>query len=231
MTSQTSVAYACTPLDIDAAAPAAVISAGQYYFYRFGPVLLDISHGEFKQIIHDAQHRYFSTALTIHQRLEKLHAAYQVLVQPHLDHDPLADQVLPHKYLVPAQDEQGAPIEYEIVRIRIRQSNTDPHLNRQGLCRLHPAAADQSLSQDRRQNYWAEVIRSGEQFFYRVGHTLIDISKEDYCRVIDNPNLYHLSTALYLHRRISRINHAKAADAADVAAAIGGTTGARASTL
>ncbi|HLR30549.1 MAG TPA: hypothetical protein VK082_08220 [Paenalcaligenes sp.] len=212
MTIQTFADYEHTHLNFDAQEQGTVISAGNHYFYRYGSVLLDISHQEFQQILDNPHLYYFSTALKIHQRLKRLHAAYQVLVQPYLDGDPLAKQTLPYKYEVTDLDADGVDIKYEVVRIRIRQSDTDPHLGRHGISHLQPSSQTSGLSPDNRQNYWAEVIRTQNHFYYRIGNTLIDISKDDYCRVIENPNLYHLSTALYLHRRVSRINKIKSAE-------------------
>lgn len=211
MTHLTTTDYELTHLNFDAQEQADVISAGQHYFYRYGSVLRDISHAEFEQIIKNPRLYYFSTALKIHQRLKRLHAAYQLIVQPHLDRDPLAAQPLPYKYLISGEDEQGQGIDYEIVRIRIRQSSTDPQLKGQVLDSVSDSTVQTELIPAETSSYWAEVIRAEEQFFYRIGNTLIDISKDEYCRVIENPNLYYFFTALYLHQRIGRINKIKAA--------------------
>ena len=53
-------------------------------------------------------------------------------------------------------------------------------------------------------NYWAEAIQSGNQYFYRVGDTTLDIVGHEYAAVIANPNLYYFSKALNLHLRVQR---------------------------
>jgi len=212
MTLQNFADYEHTYLNFDAQEQATVISAGNHYFYRYGSVLLDISHQELQQILDNPRLYYFSTALKIHQRLKRLHAAYQTLVQPYLDNDPLAEQTLPYKYEVTDLDADGIDTKYEVVRIRIRQSDTDPYLVRHGMSNLQPFSQPSLCAIGQRQNYWAEVIRHQKYFYYRISHTLIDISEDNYCRVIENPNLYYLSTALYLHQRVSRINKIKLAE-------------------
>jgi len=53
-------------------------------------------------------------------------------------------------------------------------------------------------------NYWAEAIADGDKFCYRVNGTTVEITEDEFCKVIGNPILYYFSTALKLHFRIKR---------------------------
>lgn len=57
---------------------------------------------------------------------------------------------------------------------------------------------------DDEHNYWADAIKCGDDFFYRVGDTTVPISEHEYRMVIANPNTYYFSSALKLHFRIDR---------------------------
>jgi len=57
---------------------------------------------------------------------------------------------------------------------------------------------------DDENNYWADAIQCGDDFFYRVGDTTVPISEHEYRMVIANPNTYYFSSALKLHVRIER---------------------------
>lgn len=57
---------------------------------------------------------------------------------------------------------------------------------------------------DDENNDWADAIRDGAEFFYRVGNTTVGIDKDEYHHVIVNPSLYSFSTALKLHQWIKR---------------------------
>lgn len=57
---------------------------------------------------------------------------------------------------------------------------------------------------DDENNYWAEAIRRGNRYFYRVGSTTVECSEREYTAVIANPNTYYFSSALVLHVRIQR---------------------------
>src|SRR5690625_6692924 len=59
MTLQNFADYEHTYLNFDAQEQATVISAGNHYFYRYGSVLLDISHQEFQQILDNPRLYYF----------------------------------------------------------------------------------------------------------------------------------------------------------------------------
>lgn len=58
---------------------------------------------------------------------------------------------------------------------------------------------------DDENNYWADAIRRGNSYLYRVGETVIPISEHEYNLVIKNPNLYYFSSALKLHYRVNRV--------------------------
>ena len=57
---------------------------------------------------------------------------------------------------------------------------------------------------DERLKYEAEAIKDSERYYYRVGDTTIEITKNEYERVIANPRLYYFSTALSLHNVIEK---------------------------
>ena len=53
-------------------------------------------------------------------------------------------------------------------------------------------------------NYWAEAIRIGDSYFYRVGDIVVPVLEYEYRNVLANPNMYYFSSALKLHYRIQR---------------------------
>lgn len=55
---------------------------------------------------------------------------------------------------------------------------------------------------DDENNYDAEVIEEGGQFWYRAKGVTIKITAHDAHRVIGNPHLYYVTRALSLHYRI-----------------------------
>ena len=57
---------------------------------------------------------------------------------------------------------------------------------------------------DDKDNYWAEAIKLGENYFYRIGETVVPVTEYEYRMVIANPNLYYFSSALKLHHRVER---------------------------
>lgn len=59
-------------------------------------------------------------------------------------------------------------------------------------------------------HYWAEVIRDATGFHYRVSGVTVEITEEEYKKVLANPHLYYFSTALRLHMRIRRTMEARA---------------------
>jgi hypothetical protein len=52
--------------------------------------------------------------------------------------------------------------------------------------------------------YFAEAIEDGDKFYYRVNGTTVEISEDEFHKVVINPSLYYFSTALKLHFRIKR---------------------------
>jgi hypothetical protein len=57
---------------------------------------------------------------------------------------------------------------------------------------------------DERFKYEAEAIEDSDGRYYRVGDTAIEITKNEYERVIANPRLYYFSIALRLHNVIEK---------------------------
>lgn len=57
---------------------------------------------------------------------------------------------------------------------------------------------------DDESNYWADLIKDGERFFYRAHGTTVEISEFEYERVLANPNTYYFSQALKVHVRLMR---------------------------
>jgi hypothetical protein len=53
-------------------------------------------------------------------------------------------------------------------------------------------------------NYWAGAIEDGDKFYYRVNGTTVEITKDQFCKVVINPSLYYFSTAMKLHFKIKR---------------------------
>ena len=53
-------------------------------------------------------------------------------------------------------------------------------------------------------NYFAEAIEYDGKYFYRVDGVTVEVGQYEYERVINNPRLYYLSSALKLHHRIGR---------------------------
>ena len=57
---------------------------------------------------------------------------------------------------------------------------------------------------DDESNYWAQMIRHGDRYFYRARGATIGCTQQDFRMVCKNPNLYYFSTALRLHCAIGR---------------------------
>ena len=91
-----------------------------------------------------------------------------------------------------------------ITRLRVGNWRTDElrEANRRareaGLPLLRPDPPDD------KDNYWAEAIKLGENYFYRIGETVVPVTEYEYRMVIANPNLYYFSSALKLHHRVER---------------------------
>ena len=52
-------------------------------------------------------------------------------------------------------------------------------------------------------DYDAEVLKAGNQFFYRARGAILPITEHEARMIIKNPCLYYFSTALKLHNRIN----------------------------
>lgn len=83
----------------------------------------------------------------------------------------------------------------KVTRIRIG-------LLQPGTVRLQP---QEETPPDDVNHYWAEAIKDGDKYCYRVSLTTVEITEGEYCRVIRNPSLYYFSTALSLHKRIELV--------------------------
>jgi|CXWL01.1.fsa_nt_gi hypothetical protein len=57
-------------------------------------------------------------------------------------------------------------------------------------------------------HYWAEAIKDGNKFYYLVNAAILEISEDEFGKVVINPYLYYFSTALKLHKRIERAKQA-----------------------
>jgi hypothetical protein len=57
---------------------------------------------------------------------------------------------------------------------------------------------------DGRFKYDAEAIEASGRYYYRIGATTIEVTKNEFNRVLANPRLYYFSTALKLHKLIEK---------------------------
>ena len=62
----------------------------------------------------------------------------------------------------------------------------------------HPEPSDDD------NNYWAELIKDGDRYYYRACGTTIEISEFEYGYVLANPNMYYFSQTLKVHVRLQR---------------------------
>jgi hypothetical protein len=117
-----------------------------------------------------------------------------------------AASVLPAAALAGSAPTQGTapPLDAEVTRIRIGNWRTAD------LREANQRARDAGQPQPRQDpsndehNYWADAIRIGDSYFYRVGETVVPVLEYEYRNVIRNPNMYYFSSALELHCRIQR---------------------------
>jgi hypothetical protein len=54
--------------------------------------------------------------------------------------------------------------------------------------------------------YTAWAVEVGDEYYYQIGKTFVQIEKWEYDRVVKNPNLYYFSTALKLQGLIRMKN-------------------------
>jgi hypothetical protein len=91
-----------------------------------------------------------------------------------------------------------------ITRLRVGNWRTEElreanrHAREAGLPMRHPDPPDDE------KNYWAEAIKLGDYYFYRIGETVVPATEYEYRMVIANPNMYYFSSALKLHYRVQR---------------------------
>ena len=64
---------------------------------------------------------------------------------------------------------------------------------------------------DDENNYWADVIKDGDRYFYRAKGTTIEISEFEYGYVLANPNLYYFSQTVKVHVRLERARNGEEA--------------------
>lgn len=88
------------------------------------------------------------------------------------------------------------------IRIRLRPSKD----LRSGEHFDHPLGCDDAspAPPEDENNYWAEAIEDDDKFYYRVDDTTLEITADEFRRVIGNPTLHYFSTALKLHLEIKR---------------------------
>lgn len=90
----------------------------------------------------------------------------------------------------------------KITRIRIGQLPFEESAPQK---RLDYLSGQDEVPHDDENNYWAEAIKYGEKFYYRVNGTTVEIADYEFEKVLGNPRLYYFSTALKLHIRIKRV--------------------------
>lgn len=117
-----------------------------------------------------------------------------------------AATVLPAAALAATAPEEGKdpPLDAEVTRLRIGTHRTGDLREANRLAREAGKPQPRPDPPDDENNYWAEAIRIGDSFFYRVGDIVVPASEYEYRKVIANPNMYYFSSALKLHYRIRR---------------------------
>jgi len=96
------------------------------------------------------------------------------------------------------------PLEKEVTHLRIGTHATADLRDANRRARKVGDPQPFSDPPDDENNYWAEAIRRGNHYFYRIGSTTVECSEDEYTSVIANPNTYYFSSALVLHFRIKR---------------------------
>ena len=104
---------------------------------------------------------------------------------------------------VPAQG-TAPPLDAEVTRVRIGTHRTGDLREANRLAREAGKPLRRPDPPDDEMNYWAEAIRIGGSYFYRVGDIVVPVLEYEYQNVIRNPNMYYFSSALKLHYRIQR---------------------------
>ena len=96
------------------------------------------------------------------------------------------------------------PLDAEVTRLRVGNWRTDELREANQLAREAGKPLRRPDPPDDENNYWAEAIRIGNIYFYRVGDIVVPATEYEYRMVIANPNMYYFSSALKLHYRIQR---------------------------
>ena len=96
------------------------------------------------------------------------------------------------------------PLDAEVTRVRIGTHRTGDLREANRLAREAGNPPRRPDPPDDESNYWAEAIRIGDSYFYRVGDIVVPVLEYEYQNVIRNPNMYYFSSALKLHYRIQR---------------------------
>ena len=103
--------------------------------------------------------------------------------------------------------ETETPLHPTVTRVRI---GTHPTIdlrraNREARAAGRPAPHPEPPDDDN--NYWADVIKNDDRYFYRAKDTTIEISEFEYGYVLANPNLYYFSQTVKVHVRLQRARY------------------------
>ncbi len=117
-----------------------------------------------------------------------------------------AASILPASAAAATVPNQGtAPsLDAEVTRVRIGTHHTGDLREANRLAREAGKPLRRPDPPDDESNYWAEAIRIGDSYFYRVGDIVVPVLEYEYRNVVRNPNMYYFSSALKLHYRIQR---------------------------
>lgn len=75
------------------------------------------------------------------------------------------------------------------------------------ITKLKICLRESNIAKVRRHNlfqYFATVIEDKGRYYYQVGIEILEITRLEYIKVIDNPYLYYFSTALKMHLIIQK---------------------------
>lgn len=100
-----------------------------------------------------------------------------------------------------AQD-VARPVTVTPVRIGLRDTHQQRYENR--LARNAGKPQPWPDPPDDEHNYWADLIKDGDRYFFRVGDTTVEISEFEYGYVQSNPSLYYFSQTVKVDVRMKR---------------------------
>ncbi len=100
-----------------------------------------------------------------------------------------------------AQD-AARPVTVIPVRIGLRDTHQQRYENR--LARNAGKPQPWPDPPDDEHNYWADLIKDSDRYFYRAGDTTVEISEFEYGYVQSNPSLYYFSQTVKVHVRMKR---------------------------